>query len=87
VETTGSSGGAGGDGQRATCVFEYVASQEGDLTIQVDDVIVVVDSSNPDCKMTTLHAHIGIQARVVTLRANANSSAGPSLRPLLVGMR
>lgn len=45
-------GGAGGDGQRATCIYEYVATAEGDLTMQVDDVIVVVDSSNSDCMPT-----------------------------------
>ena len=51
VQKTGSSGEAGGGGQRATCIFEYVASQAGDLTMQVNDVIVVVDSSDPNCKL------------------------------------
>jgi len=33
-----------------------VASQEGDLTMNVNDIIVVVDSSNADCKIRT-HPH------------------------------
>jgi len=41
-------GGAGGEGQSASCVYEYVAAQEGDLTMQVGDIVIVTDTSGGD---------------------------------------
>jgi serine/threonine protein kinase len=42
-----SSGAAGGGGEAtlAQCVYDYVAQQEGDLSIQVGDSVIVVDQS------------------------------------------
>ena len=40
--------GAGGEGQRATCLYEFAAAQSGDLGLQEGDVVIVTDQTDAE---------------------------------------